>query len=261
MKLDFQQVAAKVQFDRQSSHYGSSHQILSQLDDLKSLMQYISLPCKAPALDIATGGGHTALFLARMGCEVTASDISEAMLEVAVRLAAAEGFSIHTRQHPAEELPYPAASFAIVSCRVAPHHFADPARFVQESARVLIPGGYFLVIDTTAPDDSPEVAQWLDSVEKLRDPSHVRHIRPSEWLSFCRETGLELVFWQITPLKQSDLEEHFNRANTSPARRQEVLRLVEGASPVIQSYYHLSKENGKITWIWPRLGLVARRPV
>jgi ubiquinone/menaquinone biosynthesis C-methylase UbiE len=259
MKLDPQQLAAQVQFEKQSSNYGSSHKILSQLEDLKLLVQHISIRCNAPALDVATGGGHAALFLARMGCEVTASDISEGMLEMATRLAAAEGFFIHTRQHPAEELPYPAESFAIVSCRVAPHHFTDPVRFVQEAARVLMLGGFLLIIDTTVPDDSPEAAQWLDRVEKLRDPSHVRLIPPAEWLSLCRQAGLEPQFWHVTPLKQPDLEEYFRVANTSSTNRQEILRMVEEASPAVRKSYHLSKEEGKITWVWPRLGLVARK--
>ncbi len=259
MKLNSQQLAVQEQFEKQSSNYGSSHQILSHLEDLQSLVPYVSIPAHAPALDIATGGGHTALFLARMGCEVTASDISEAMLEVARRLAAAEGFSIHTRQHAAEELPYPAESFAIVSCRVAPHHFTNPAHFVQEAVRVLMPGGFLIIIDTTVPDDSPEAAQWLDRVEKLRDPSHVRLIPPAEWLSLCRQAGLETQFWHVTPVKQLDLEEHFRRANTPMENRKEVLRLVEEASPVVRESYRITKEEEKITWFWPRLGLVARK--
>ncbi len=259
MKLDSQQAAAQAQFDKRSSQYGSSHMILSHVEDLESLIQHVSLPPKSRALDVATGGGHTALFLAKMGCEVTASDITESMLEVATRLAAKEGFSIHTRQHPAEEMPYRAESFDIVSCRVAPHHFTKPALFVREAARVLVPGGCFLLIDTTVPDNSPEAARWLDRVEKLRDPSHVRLIPPSEWLSYCREAGLEPTYWQVTDLKQPDLEEYFCIANTPTANRQEVFRLVENAPQIARNNYQLAQEDGKITWIWPRLGLIARK--
>lgn len=259
MKLNSQQAAARVQFDKQSANYGSSHSILSHVEDLQNLIQHISIAPNARALDVATGGGHTALFLAKRGCEVTASDVSEPMLKVANQLAASEGFSIHTRQHPAEELPYPAESFSIVSCRVAPHHFTNPELFVREAARVLVRGGYLLLIDTTVPDNAPEAAQWLDRVEKLRDPSHVRLIPLLEWLSFCRESGLEPTFWQITPIKQPNLEEHFRVANTPAANRQEVLRLIEEASSSICSIYQISEEEGKISWVWPRLGLVARK--
>lgn len=259
MELDPHQLTTQEHFDKQSSYYGSSHQILSQLEDLKFLLQHISLPLHAPALDIATGGGHAALFLAKMGYEVTASDISQSMLDTAAQLAAAAGFSIHTKQHPAEELPYPDASFALVCCRVAAHHFTSPARFIQEAARVLKTGGAFLVVDTTVPDDYPEAAEWLDQVEKFRDPSHVRLIPPAEWLYLCRRAGLAPQFWQVTPLKQPDLEAHFCRANTSEENRQKVLQLVENASPIVRSHYSLGREEGKVTWFWPRLGLIARK--
>ena len=91
----------------------------------------------------------------------------------------------------AEDLPFEDASFDIVTCRIAPHHFADPQTFVREGARVLRPGGTFLLIDNIAPLDS-ELAAAMNHVEKVRDPSHVEAYSLKTWTDWLSEAGLEL---------------------------------------------------------------------
>ena len=61
--LDFRQSAAAAQFNRQSDRYGKSH-ILADTQDVALGLQGIDVPAGGTALDVATGGGHTALWLA-----------------------------------------------------------------------------------------------------------------------------------------------------------------------------------------------------
>jgi ubiquinone/menaquinone biosynthesis C-methylase UbiE len=142
------------------------------------------------ALDIATGGGHTALALAPHVAEVVATDLTPAML------AAAEGFirgrgvaNVTFREADAIGLPFAEAEFDLVTCRVAPHHFPDCAQFVREAARVLRPGGVFLMIDNVVPADLT-AARHINAIEKLRDPSHNWAYAESDWLSFFALAGL-----------------------------------------------------------------------
>src|SRR5262249_24763496 len=119
--LDATQQAARDQFQKQSDRYGKSH-ILANTEDIADALGDITLPQGGAALDVATGGGHTAIFLASRGLIVTAADIAPAMLENTSKLATERGYTISTALHKAEELPYPEATFHIVSCRVAAHH-------------------------------------------------------------------------------------------------------------------------------------------
>jgi ubiquinone/menaquinone biosynthesis C-methylase UbiE len=257
--MDSIQQAAQEQFQKQSHRYVRGH-ILENTQDVTAALDGLDIPPGSEALDVATGAGHTAFHLARAGLRVTASDLTPAMLQRVQEGAAERGLDIQTRQHSAEALPYPDATFPLVSCRVAPHHFSSPANFVRESARVLKPGGWFLVIDCSVPDDFPEAEAWLHQLEKLRDPSHNRLLPPREWRSLCEQSGLVVQKLEVAFRKQPDIEWYFEAAATSPENREKVRSLIASASDPIRQYYRLAEEDGKIVWWWPMLTLVAQKP-
>ena len=259
MALDSRQLASREQFDRQSRNYGSSH-ILADTSDVLTALAADPNGGGRPALDVATGGGHTAALLAEKGWTVTASDLSPAMLERASELASGRDLRIVTALHEAEHLPYPDGSFDLVTCRVAAHHFSDPAAFVAETFRILRPGARLVLIDGSVPDGEQEVAEWLHNVEKLRDPSHGRFLAPAEWTSLCAKAGFTVESCALTPFKQPDLEWYFETAATSPENRTAVRELVASAPPAARRAFDLCEEEGKTVWWWPRLTLVARRP-
>jgi ubiquinone/menaquinone biosynthesis C-methylase UbiE len=256
--FDGAQSAAAAQFDRQSERYGKSH-ILADTEDVAEALSGIEPTAGREALDLATGGGHTALRLARMGWQVTAGDVSERMLENARALLRGEGFGLDARLFPAERIPFPDGSFELVTVRVAPHHFSSPKGFVAEAARVLRPGGHLLLIDGTVPDNDPETEEWLHQVEKWRDPSHGRFLSRAAWEALIRESGLKIVESGLHRKKQPDLGWYFDTAATSAENRIRVLDAVMAASPGVREALRLGEEGGKIVWWWPMLRLLARK--
>jgi len=217
------------------------------------------MPKGGTALDVATGGGHTALWLARRGWRVTAGDIAPRMLENSQGLCAEAGFTIETRLFSAEEMPFAENSFDLVTVRVAPHHFSSPEKFVQETARVLKPGGHFLLIDGSVPDDDPQTDQWLNRVEKWRDPSHGRCLSRKEWEEMVRRAGMKLLRSELHPRKQPDLEWYFETADTPSKNREKVLEAVRTAPEQVRRALGISNEGGKIVWWWPMLILLGSR--
>lgn len=256
--LDDIQKKAQEQFDRQSANYGKNH-ILSNVSDVQDALRGIPFHKGMRALDIGTGGGHTALYLAGAGYVVTAADLSEGMLHATLQLAQERGLCLQTKQHAAEELPYADESFDLVTCRVAAHHFSSPEQFVHEVARVLKKSGYFILIDGSVEDDEPEAEEWIHQVEKFRDPSHHRFLSPGAWRILCTHAGLDVGRAELSPFKQPDLEWYFQTANTSPENRKAVLALVQDAPESVKRIYHLATEDGKIIWYWSRLTLVAKK--
>jgi ubiquinone/menaquinone biosynthesis C-methylase UbiE len=77
-------------------------------------------------LDVATGGGHTALAFAPRVREVGATDLTPDRLAAAARYIRGLGVAnVVCREADAMALPFDDGEFDLVTCRVAPHHFPD----------------------------------------------------------------------------------------------------------------------------------------
>jgi ubiquinone/menaquinone biosynthesis C-methylase UbiE len=121
-----------------------------------------------------------------------ATDITPKMLEKAeAHVTDQDATNVEFRLADAEDLPFESEAFDLVTCRIAPHHFPDCARFVQEGTRVLRVGGVLLVQDHVLPDDE-EAARGVDAFERLRDPSHNRAFDADEWQGMFEDAGLSV---------------------------------------------------------------------
>jgi ubiquinone/menaquinone biosynthesis C-methylase UbiE len=104
------------------------------------------------ALDVASGGGHTARVLREAGVHVTTLDPAPGMqADVIAR---------------AEEIPFADGSFDLVVTRIAPHHFDDVAAAMAEIVRV---SRNLVVVE-----DTLFASEEVEEAERLRDPTHVR---------------------------------------------------------------------------------------
>ena len=174
LTMDKMHRRARAQFGRTAEAYIGS--VVHAKGEELALMVELAAPLEGrQVLDIATGAGHTALAFARAGAEVIASDLTPEMLAVAESFISAQlplPGQVSFREAGAEALPFADDRFDVVTCRIAAHHFADPVAFVQEVARVLRPGGLFLLVDNVAPQD-PVLAEAMTRIDRERDPSHV----------------------------------------------------------------------------------------
>lgn len=143
----------------------------------------------ARVLDLGCGGGHVAYCAAPLVAEVIACDLLPAMLAAVEKEAARRGLAnIRTEAAPAEALPFTDASFDMVLCRLTAHHWRDWEAGLHEARRVIKPAGVAIFTDTVAPAD-PLVDTHLQTVELLRDTSHVRNRRTDEWIAGLARAG------------------------------------------------------------------------
>ncbi|MBP8947861.1 MAG: methyltransferase domain-containing protein [Candidatus Promineofilum sp.] len=168
-----------------------------------SLARLVELAEPQPAwraLDVATAAGHTALAFAPRVAAVVGLDLTPEMLPHAARLAAERGAANFVwAVGDVDDLPFGDGAFNLVTCRIAPHHFADAGRFLAEAARVLSPGGLLALVDNVVPgsrlrgkraDRERQAGAYVNAFEKLRDPSHVRCLSFEEWGDALAAAGL-----------------------------------------------------------------------
>ena len=92
-------------------------------------------------LDLGCGAGENSVYFAKKGAHCVAADYSPGMVEVAQKLAAANGVQIEGCTANAMALEFPDNTFDIVYASNLLHHLPDPKACIREMHRVLKPGG------------------------------------------------------------------------------------------------------------------------
>lgn len=175
-------------FDTHAQAYVNSpvHSAGQDLDDLEAI-----LAARRPArvLDLGTGGGHVAFRAAKWADRVVAYDLSAPMLAAVEAEAGKRGhLNIVTSPGMVEELPFADHSFDAVLTRFSAHHWRDLPRALAEARRVLQPGGLAVFIDVVAPP-SRLADTWLQTLELMRDRSHLRDYSVAEWRAALETAG------------------------------------------------------------------------
>jgi len=161
-------------------------------EDLAALEAIAAKAAPASALDLGCGGGHVAYLLARHAARVAAVDLSEDMLAAVMATARDKGLTnIETHRASVEQLPFADASFDQVVTRYSAHHWLDFDGGLREARRVARPGSPAIFMDVLAPD-VPLLDTHLQSLELLRDTSHVRNYSLAEWSNALARAGFVL---------------------------------------------------------------------
>lgn len=209
--------------------------------DLDALLAAAAVRGAERVLDAGCGTGHTALAFAPLVAEVVAVDLTEAMLEQGRRLAAERGLAnVAFQLGDVEQLPFPDASFDIVTSRYSAHHYPRPWAALVEFARVLRPGGVLLLVDVVAPDD-PTQDTFLNAIELLRDPSHVRDHSVAQWRAMFGVAGFTselLGTWDL----RLDFESWVARMRTPPLSVAQLRALIDGAPREVRAALAIAGE-------------------
>lgn len=222
--MDDLKAKAQAQFGAAPEAYATSD-IHARGESLGVLVALIRPQADWQALDVATGAGHTALAFAPHVKRVVAADLTEAMLAKTAELAAARGLTnVEIKTADAEALPFEEASFDLVTCRLAFHHFPNPHQALAEFARVLKPGGVLGLTDNIVVPDK-QAGGYYNAYEKLRDPSH-NWVYPLVRLkAMCQKAGFQVEATRELS-KEFEFQEWADRQHVSEANKQKLLEMM-----------------------------------
>jgi ubiquinone/menaquinone biosynthesis C-methylase UbiE len=256
--------AAQEKIQQVQSHFGAAaadyvtSKVHASGQDLAWVVEAAGLTGSERVLDVATGGGHTAFALAPGAAEVVALDITPEMLAVAQQEANRRHLhNISFLEGNAQSIPDADASFDVVACRQAAHHFPAVQQAVREWARVLKAGGKLVLVDSMSPEE-PEIDAFLNEIETLRDSSHVHNHRHSEWVALLSEAGFTVentrefgIFLDIPSWTQ--------RMRTPAESVARIEHLLRTAGQAERERLHIEERDGVLGFTLPVLLLVAVR--
>ena len=206
--------SVQAQFQGVAHSYATS-QVFTQGIDLEVIGQVADRLRPHRALDVGTAAGHTAFILSQHADLVVGLDLTGPMLVRANEEARSRGLgNLAWVQGDVEHLPIATDTFDLVTCRFCGHHFPHPELFISETARILRPGGEILIADVVAPPDD-RFDQWINEFEVIRDPSHARDYRGSEWKNMLENAGMRgqtILDWRL----RLDLTDWTARMRTPP---------------------------------------------
>jgi ubiquinone/menaquinone biosynthesis C-methylase UbiE len=215
------------QFSRQADAYAR----MPQTRDQSALARLVAL-C-APThddcvLDVACGPGFLTVAFATLCGRAVGIDATAALLahahEEAVRRSVT---NVEFRLGDATRLESADASFDIVACRAAFHHFPDPAAVLREMVRVMRPAGRMLIADMLGSEDARK-AEYHDRIERLCDPTHVHALPASEFAAMFANAGLRVDVDGNQQIEY-EVEEWMDHGSPDVTVRTEIRRLLAAA--------------------------------
>ena len=228
-------------------------------ESLDKMIELLQEPEINRALDVATGGGHTAIRLRSISDHVVAGDVTAPMLKAAREFVTENNITnVCCCQHDAHMLPFPKHTFDLVTCRIAAHHFTNVLGFVEEVVRVSKPSAAVGIIDSCAPA-SPLAARHINAFERLRDISHNNSYTRSDWKNFFCEAGLKIDHLQQYR-KTLNFSAYCDRKSISALRRIQLKVMLLQAPEAALIYLNPRNVDGEFVFDLQEI-LVVGRPI
>ena len=239
------------QFGEQASAYLTSA-VHAQGKEFTLLQQLLSHESNATLLDLGCGAGHVSFHLAPLVKKVIAYDLSIDMLNVVQNAAQQKKLNnIETCEGIAERLPFSDNSFDFVVSRYSAHHWQDLGLALREVRRVLKPKGIAVFIDVTAPEQ-PLLSTFLQTVEILRDTSHVRDYSVAEWLQQLGQSRL-IVTQHHRQRLHLEFSSWVERMRTPQTFREAILALQMSVAQEVRDYFEVDEKGSfstDVSMIW-----------
>ena len=195
--------------------------VRDSLDVLAEKVEFAKPQAHEFALDVACGPGAFVLAVAPRVSFAVGIDFTSEMLRQARQFQAEKQIlNAVFALADADSLPFPDASFDLVSCQHAFHHISKPEPVLLEMLRVTKPEGRLLILDPLAPESDAKF-ELYNHIERLRDPSHTSSLRLTTFLSMFEGYGLE-VFRQSLRRRPRSFNQWMLRAGLKPGQKRYV---------------------------------------
>ncbi|MCB9138621.1 MAG: methyltransferase domain-containing protein [Caldilineaceae bacterium] len=196
----------------------------------QDLIAFADIPANSSVLDAGAGTGELAIILAQEKMqEVIGIDISPTMLEHAeLRRHAAQpqvARRLYFRLAAAHALPFRNERFDAVIVRLMLHHLRNPEKVMTELARVLRPGGIFVLADLLSNPD-PVKRATQNAIEERRNPAYYAARSEEEYRTLLADAGLRVASEKVVTFER-ELDEWLNELPQDGANKAKVQEMMK----------------------------------
>lgn len=213
-------------------------------------------------LDLASGPSYLAMALAPQVKQVYTTDITHFSIDEGRRAAQEKGLT--NIQHftcDAEALPFKDHQFNVVTSRIAPHHFHDVRRAMHEIARMIPKGGKVAIADTVVPPDE-EIDKFINYLDHLHDPTHIRNYSVREWKVLFADAGLKIKHFEEDVVEDDRgecLREWLGRTGANAQTIRTATGVLVAAKGKIKDALSLRSEKGELYFQIKRVVITGER--
>ena len=224
----------RAEFTHQTDTFARA-QVLRSEAALGALLDLVPEDSEASWLEVACGPAAVGRALAPRVGSLRGVDLTPAMIEKARAEAAGAGLAnVEFSLGDATALEFPEASFDGALTRFSLHHIPAPGRVVEEMTRVVRPGGWVVISDHVADEDS-DAAAWHEEIERLRDPTHWACLTSTRLRRLGERAGLELNEERLVPFELG-FESWRERSSGGSGAAELIDRLLADAPPAAESF-------------------------
>ena len=170
----------------------------------------VQMVSQGEAVDLGCGPGQLVIVLAGQAPDlhVTGVDLSDEMLAQAHENAQNAGVAsrVSFRRGDAQQIPFPDGSLDLIVSTMSLHHWSDPVSVLNEIARVLRPGGSFLILDLRRDMLAPGyLLIWFatnvvvpPALRRVQEPLGSRNAAYTLWEAMEMAEQSSLDGWRVT---------------------------------------------------------------
>ncbi len=234
-------------FDRRASDYDHLDWVRDP-EFLDVLFRAASPQKSDNYLDIATGTGAVIQFIGPWTRVAVGVDLSLLMLRSA---RSSQSWNV---QAAAEYLPFPSASFDLITCRNGLHHFANPKAGIAEMIRVAKPKARIIISESLVPEGSIRYL-WRKIMEVKDAGRHPdMYFDSQEFYDYLSSRGLAIESASIYSRRFS-LANWLSNGCIEASRHNRIMEMLESFSDAEKRSLKMSCEKGE-TWLLRRTALV-----
>lgn len=240
MKMTTQQQVNQAQYQNKSEAYLNS-QVHAQGIEFEKMQNLIQQHQFKRVLDLGCGGGHVTYQIAAFTEQVIAYDITPEMVNLVTTQSQQKGFDhVIGQVGAAEQLDFPVEHFDCVISRYSAHHWQSITQAIDEIYRVLRADGKVILFDIIG-NSNPILDTFIQTIETIRDPSHVRNYSLAEWVKIAEQAGFKIETIEKQSL-QLNFQSWVERMQTPVEGIHTIRYLQSKAADQVQQYYQIQQD-------------------